>query len=204
MLRTRWIFAGVLACGPVGPVGTSEGVGSSEGSTAAASAPTTTSGGTTGTPSPSSTSGGTTGGTGGSGTTWCQESTGSGAGEPVDPEEAALALECLGRTDAASCQAPLPAGSDAYCLWLGGRRFPSCAEGCAGSVATELCVAMRSYPETGCTCACDQYWHDGPDGLLVVPDAEDAGFGFCFEFPLGWLGCSDAVAACGCCNEPCI
>lgn len=37
MLSTRWIFVVVLACGPVGPLGTSEGVDSLEGSTAVAS-----------------------------------------------------------------------------------------------------------------------------------------------------------------------
>jgi hypothetical protein len=195
----RPLLAAALACGPVGP-------GSSDtSSTIATSAPDpTTSTGpvATSTPDPTSTATsattepGTT-----SGTTVCDDSTTTG--DPLDPDEAALALECLSRPGEALCEQPVPEGSPGHCVWMAAKLFPPCTTDCAAAEPTSVCVAIQHFPETGCSCPCPQYWHDTPDGLVLIPPDDTLGSGFCFDFPVGWHHCSDDRPECACCVDDC-
>ena len=135
----------------------------------------------------------------------CVETT-TGTSEPGDPDESALAVECLARTDATACSKDVPEGSPGRCVWVNAVKFPLCSGGCGDGVASAVCVAMRDAPETGCLCPCS-HWFKASDGLYLVPDPQQAGEfndGFCFDFPVGWNECDEDQAACACCGDDCV
>jgi len=164
-----YILAIALACGPVGPASTTGGTG-------------------TGSSGDVSTADSTASGT--------EQPTTSEAGDPDDPEGAALALECLGRSEQESCHQAVAEGSPGRCVWLPGRRLEPFVTRCDTAVSMGVCVAMRK--EDTCLDSCGQFWLETPEGLVIVGTIW-SGHGFCFDIPVGWHPCSDDRPECACC-----